>query len=276
MTNNPKLESKYRSLAVAKLLALEAAQRRDVRQFRKKYLGGGVIEHKDVADWVKARAEEQQPMLKQELEEKNKKFEAYLEEVKAGTVTHAFADTFPPVLSYAAPDGAVDGVYATSNHASVLRSLVRLARKLHKDYGWNEAAATTFVLTGKIPLSGLVPSYDIHLQFPHCRACSRIVLNVPPWVQEEDLLQLYRKARADEKFKALGARYPRSISKRTYKLIDFVTDRLKTNPKPSWQEMFCEWNKAMPRNMRFKNCSEMATLYNRAKKTLLGSSALKD
>src|SRR5262249_38025468 len=75
-----------------------------------------------------------------------------------------------------------------------LEHLRWLSEKLAKEYGWTEAEATVFVLTGIVPKIKAISS---NLQFKQLPSLSRIELTIDPTLSPQEVAEHYRQIRQD-------------------------------------------------------------------------------
>jgi len=192
-------------------------------------------------------------------------------------------------LTYMVPKEGADGWVTLRKpipKRGILWRLKKIALRLVKEYGWGEAQATIFILTDIYPTRGYasvdepyVPHFSVDCTLEDFYARHPILLSIPLWFTEEDVISLYKKSRqiVDDFLKECGHRLPRgpkSISERTSELVVFVSKRLDESGRPehSWRSTTEEWNarKDIPADWRYKDWRSMATAFNRARKSLLG------
>lgn len=226
-------------------LAQLAAERPNVQAFRERVLGGKLLNYGDIAEWVKRTAEadgQVQPQL--------------IVTVPPGyTVTDIQPSgswTVPPLtISEAMP--AVQApmrllAYSTRGKGAVMRTHVavggildelrQLSQALAGEFGWQEALATTFVLTGLAPeMPKALISFEWHFG---ATAETRIHIAADASTPVREVAEAYRQARADLARSTRSRRYRRMEEKHS-QLARLYSE----NGRP-WRERMSAWNKQHP------------------------------
>jgi hypothetical protein len=213
-----------RGLAVSELLALHARSDPGVRKFRQKFLEGKLLKEEEVENWI---------------------------------LNHATPSS-PPLYFFNYPVQGKLGLFV--GRKSVVGFLSSLARRLGKYYGWSEHDAIKFVLTDTPPPSGIkVRRKAIS---PFVAATMRLVLDVPLWATEKEVLRAFRHAKK-------GLPKPRRIGEKALTLVSFVAERIENGKvKGGWRKLLREWNDKHPQ-FRYSSPWRMASDYRRAEEALL-------
>jgi hypothetical protein len=128
---------------------------------------------------------------------------------------------------------------------SVLDDARRLAESLTKFYPWDKAQATTWLLTGNVPIvSPLKAQCKIHHMSYGEYGCTfgTITLTVAPWVPASQVLAFYRKQQ-----RKMLRRDNRPLRPKTIALFRFVTEQVDDQGKiPSVRQLLKLWNKRYP------------------------------
>jgi hypothetical protein len=196
--------------ALSSLLALEAAQRRDVRSFRAAALQNRLIPLSGVGKWIDRQREAEKSLTE-------------------WASDHGAA----AVLEY--PGKGVLIVKRPDIHkGGLLEQLYRISVLLAHSYGWQRAQAVAFILTGGLPEIRPI-EIRLHQNFTYPRL-SRIVIEADPSLGPRQILRVYREARR----KLIHSR-SRSIAARSAELIVFYTEHW--DQGLSWREQMILWNK---------------------------------
>lgn len=163
------------------LLKADAETYGPVKDFRETQLGGRLIDPGDeLESWLWERAHEE-------------------------TFELSYYHT-PLLLPYVSADDTLEHVPYLEG--GVLERLGVLALDLVDRYGWREAEATTFVLTGRFPLAEEVEIEIINRE-PFA-ATSRMVMTVDPAVSPGALVKIYtenRKILLGQRYRSLNAKH---------------------------------------------------------------------
>lgn len=236
--------------ALAEIQALEASRHPEVIRFRQKVLGGRLLKPEEVDEWLRAKREEEgrgvvvklqfptnpvkdpmDPQWRQALQERLDKAEYLGVEI--------------PGLDYvrltAVEEERIGHIHAIRLH-EVLGWLKRIAEELGKKYGWPEADAVTFVLTGAMPVPPLAritwtwsPERGFYGQ--------AITLQVLPWVSPSEVAALYREIRKETPFgKYVRVHKPKALTEKGRRLAVFLA----ATPGLSWRERMEQWNATYP------------------------------
>jgi hypothetical protein len=227
-----------RKYALSLLLAEQADARPDVAEFRCKHLAGRFLEIGAVQGWVLQKAANEIPATRWAVDvpipdsstcQWNADLGKYTarvhEEIQFGSLE--FKN-----LRYPKPDCHVGGVRVRPG--GTLWSLYGLAAALAHDFGWSEAEAVMFILTGDAP-----PSEPAKCSFFRSRipCLSRIILTVDPALSPRQVQSLYRTIRAE----ALRGRY-RNLTQKHALLAAFTA-----SARGKLSEQMREWNAQYPR-----------------------------
>ena len=117
-----------------------------------------------------------------------------------------------------------------------LEALRRTSGFLAIKYGWAEGQATTFMLTGLIPLLNTI-SHDFKHRYPS--GASRIVLSIDPATSPAEVAEYYRMFRR----KVITSRQ-REITEKHLLLAFFV--RTTGEEDETWSEGMARWNQEYP------------------------------
>ncbi len=253
-SNRPEKAAKTvpgRQEVIARLLATEAGRDEEVRSFREDVLRGSEVKPVGVEGWIKRQAQEDGPPR------------LWLTvPVPTGYKVRSFttfATTEPPLtiseetpailiqrryLSYISLLGGMDEDptrEVPTAEGGVLERLRQLSEALARHYGWDEALATNFVLTGEVPL---VPSVEIRGSYPsNFRTLARISLTVDPALSPREVADHYRRVRAE----IVGGRH-RELSEKHMRLATFTAARPASE---TLRQRMVAWNRKYP-DWRYK------------------------
>jgi hypothetical protein len=229
---------------LSELAADEAARQSGVVDFRKEVLKERLLAPEQVESWINQQAKLDGPAShwlgdvpvpsNHQLE-----FDAKLgglvirPELKLSRLTRSTSLRF---LDYAAlPDLWVRRVPIAAG--GVLERLKYLGEDLVRSYDWEAAAATLFVLTGRIPLiQPLILKFTLSAATFKRRA---IELSVDPAVSPAELAKQYGVLRS----KLISGRRVRPLSEKHLRLASFIVEK----PDESWASRLHRWNKAFPK-----------------------------
>ncbi|MEX0629111.1 MAG: hypothetical protein WEE67_00315 [Chloroflexota bacterium] len=130
-------------------------------------------------------------------------------------------------------------------HGGTLARLQDVARGLELAYGWQDALAVVYVLTGIPPAyTPLEADREIHYASGYA-AMDRIVLRIDPTLPASAVAAFYRRVRGPARRRALSARQAR--------LAAFVVQR----PSEPWDVRRRAWNALHPPAWRYGHVSNM-------------------
>ena len=229
------------SQALSIVMALLAARTDNVREFRSETLGGRLLAATEVESWIKERQGEDGPET------------VWLRVPLSASAWQSMesVDSIPRVLMYeygtekrflryGLPGDRWERVVATAV-GKTLERLRELSVLLSRHFGWSEAQATLFVLTGDIPFVAPVV-VTARRAFPDT-ALSRINLAVRPDVSPRELLEIYSRVR-----RQVVRGRQRDLSEKHLRLALFTA----TRPGKTWAESMAAWNELQP-GWRYKN-----------------------
>lgn len=232
-----------RQRAISMVCAAEANQNKHVIAFRERYLADGLVDWRDIEDWMTARAEEEGAPTRYVNDlplppgtvVKGSLRAAYLEPpITISEDTPAFFGWSVKTVSYHRQESKWP-IRIPVVHDGALNHLRTVAEQLHRRYGWPEAAASTFIVCGVEPV---IPAVRVRYSLKHLiPALSRITLEIDPAVAPRDLLQYYRDARQEL---VRGRRY-RPMSRRSLEQAITFVER---DDAESWGETMARWNES--------------------------------
>ena len=254
------------------LTARQAATEKGVIAFRRQRLTEGLIKREEVVEWITRQAADEGPAsryLRVPIPDGYKPIRRNGRIVTEPLLT--ISDTTSAIqveielLSYAAPDD--QWVRRISvRHGGTLYELRMLGRSLARRFTWQEAQATTFILTGISPLlSSLRGGIRMALSRP---ISSRISMDIDPTLTPEEVAEQYKKLRAS----LIGARY-RSMSEKHLRLAEFYGGH-----KPegmTWAALMNKWNHSQDRGWDYDRYETFARDCNQAWRRLMGWDFLK-
>jgi hypothetical protein len=136
-------------------------------------------------------------------------------------------------LAYPSPDGGVERrPFATF---SVFEDIQRLAKSLATALPWQEHEATWFLVTGVAPTA---TTLNIQVSATQSSSCNhaQVRMTVDPWVPPRVLAQVYAETRRQLSVPETSVFLPHLLE-----LYEFVTKRLTSDPKPTWEALRREW-----------------------------------
>jgi hypothetical protein len=199
------------------LLAAEAAQDDDVVAFRRQELRGRFIKPERLAAWIERHAEPATDLITVAVDRPDK------------PLVHSRR-----VLEYAAPPSAFVQHHPVAVN-STLDRLRALSASLANRYAWQPAQASTFVLTGLVPILAPI-RVDTTIRYP-VPAASRITLDVDPTVTPREVAERYAAAR-----KRMLPGRSRRMSEKHLRLAIYAA----THSEGTWAERMRGWNDAHP------------------------------
>ncbi len=248
--------------------AKEAANDPLVRRFREEYLSDGLLSWSEVDSWIK------------EYENREKDLPSDLATIvlPPGHVINEKGQIEPPLSQEECESLTVRGDKAMlleysipgKNHVQislvgaggVLDRLRHISHSLAARYGWQEAQATVFVLTGAVPLVPPIKAW-VNRKYVQWggppRSGARIHLDVDVTVGGEAVRAAYIEARRQ----VLDKRHMKPSTTRVATLVYFVESR----PGMSWKDRWEEWNREYPA-WSYKSEVSMRQVYHREKEKL--------
>lgn len=231
---------------LAKILGIEVARLPEVIRFRKTYLGGRLLAFDEVEEWIKRTAAADGPgsiwftipVRVDCLVKRDGPFPRVRDLLETlaqlpDSELNRFVSGTRESLAYVVPTDE-HTKHIPIQHAGVLNHLKQLANRLESLYGWSEAHAVVFILTGLTPpIPKARVTTSVSLVGPH----GRITLELDPRLSSDEVRDLYARAR-NEVFKGRD----RPMSKKHLELALFLVK----NPNHTWREMCELWNKEYP------------------------------
>lgn len=236
-----------RGRALSEIMALSAARRPDVQEYREKFLGNNLLTTGQAPPWIEEQFQKQGPptrFVAVPVPEGADYQEGGFGWLKQAASLPAEERMSWPVkasvnlLAYSGPDKEhVSRVPTAVN--SPLERLRVISEDLSKAYGWHPAQATIFVLTGLTPMlfrarittetGGTFPAKDT------------IRLEVRLGVSVREVVDIYAEVRRE--LLGPGRRDPVVIQKWRADLAVFAAEH---NDGRSWREAMETWNKLHP------------------------------
>ena len=254
------------------LIARKAATEKSVIAFRRQHLAEGLLKRQDVIEWIIKQAAEDGPASRyvrlpipgdHELTRRNRRF--IVEPPLKISDTPSATQVEVELLSYASPDHQSVEVIAV-RHGGRLDGLRILTKSLARRYTWQEAQATTFILTGITPLlSSLRGGFRMRFSQP---ISSRIIMDIDPTLTPEEVAEHYKNLRSN----LIGTRY-RSMTEKHLRLAEFYRD-----DKPegaTWAALMDKWNHSQNKGWRYNRFEVFARDCKQAWHRLMGRDLLK-
>jgi hypothetical protein len=222
----PALPPDRRAYAVAEVLKIEAAAVPEVKQFRASRLASRLLAPQEVHDWVLDAYRDayfEAPPLT---------YVVVPEHDRAGEPV----DWIRPELRYKHADEP-GSRFVRIGASGALAELKQIAGQLESLFGWKEEDASTFVLTGHVPVEPRARATSL---LPRSRGQARMSLDISTRVSPADVASFYAKARRhfefgherrlDEEWRARLAPFAASARVRGLR----------------WREAMNEWNTREP------------------------------
>jgi len=244
-----------REEVISHLLAAEAMNDEGVQAFRISVLENSLLTRDEVETWIERQAQADGPpsaWLSVPVPP-----EYNLKASEKGATTEpplTISNERPAVLvqrrylSYLShresPDSDPRREVPTAD-AGALERLRQLSEALALRYGWDQALATNFVLTGEIPLAPLI---ETRSSVPHpLTALARISLTIDPALSPREVADHYRRIRGE----IVGARH-RDQSEKHMRLATFTAARpageTLRKRMAAWNKEYPEWRYKEKRN----------------------------
>jgi len=248
-----------RQMALSRVLAAYAAREDEVTRFRREVLGDRLLAREEVEEWVDRQAERDGPPTRWLVVP----LPPDVQPRPGETPTLALRTCRVEVetLRYVVPDDPWVRVRPVAAEG-VLGRLAQLSRRLAERYGWHEAQATVFVVSGMTPLIGVARVAWRRGAVP---VLGRIVLEVDPVLTPAEVAARYRQARAQ----ALGKALVRPQSEKHRALAVFAVE----HPDGTLRERMAAWNHTYPQ-WQYSQETNFGRDLRAAVRRLLGSPAL--
>jgi hypothetical protein len=225
-----------RARAIQRILALEIAADETVLAFRADHLATGLLGMDEVAQWIEQAANaERTPTI----------WITMAQEALDDAISSGIQTPLDRVPGYSDHHEDLKYLEAEARHPQsvpvrvdgVLGDLAAISQRIAKWYEWDEAAATTFVLTGLPPAPRGANASKIE-PWPWPDARRRIELDIPISTTPEEVAALYRRVRED----MLGdePRGRRSLTEWTADLAVFAAEH---SSGYTWEEARAIWNR---------------------------------
>jgi hypothetical protein len=237
--------SAQRLQAISVLLAHDAKQDPLVVDFRTSVLSGQLFEPEEVREWIKNQAiADGKPTrrlngvpLPPDVEVQRVRDRLFTEPPVVIDREHPVrASIGVEALAYGVPEDGWQRVVLTTV-GGVLEKLRGVSEHLVKRYGWRDAQATLFILTGHIPVVFDIRATE-QLRDP-LSVTTRITLTIDPTLTPREVAKHYAYVRQ----KVLGKRH-RPLSEKHIRLAMFSAMRPE---EETWAERMAAWNKEYPK-----------------------------
>ena len=263
---------KIRLEILSDLTARQAATEKGVVAFRRQHLAEGLLKRQQVVEWITRQAAEDGPASHYLRIPVPDGYEPVWHNGCIATEPPlTISDSTPAIrietelLSYAAPDD--QGVRRIPvRYGGTLDELRMLSESLARRFTWQEAQATTFVLTGVSPLLSSLRGW-IRIAFSQ-PISSRINMEIDPTLTPKEVAEQYKKLRTS----LVGARY-RSISEKHLRLAEFYGGH---KPKDTtWSALMHKWNHSQDQGWDYHRFEAFARDCNQAWQRLMGQDLLR-
>lgn len=225
----------HRSEALNKIFALQAAADGAVLGFRSEHLEAGLLDMSEVESWLEQAAQadgaatvwitvpaEALNQAEIPLETDLDRLPGYVEKLE--------------LLRYVADKARYTRSIPVRTEG-VLAELAEISSRIAARYGWDEAATTTFILTGLLPIPRGIRA-DTTEPWPWPEARRRITLEVPLDATPSEVANLYRRLRDH----MLGDE-PRSRKSLTQRSADLAVFAAEHSSGHTWEEARKNWNR---------------------------------
>ena len=232
-TANATRRPNHRQRALHAVFGIEAARSSDVIDFRDTYLSNGLLPDTDVGEWIRTRQSlEGSPDVWLTIREREL-LDTPITDIDLRALqrtVHSIAWTEPGVAgTHRLPICSTEG----------LGRLRSIASRLSRRYGWPEARATTFVLTGISPRGGSA-SWMKQEGWPWRKARRSVTMEIGLDISPPTVAALYRRLRNEM---LEGEPKPRTLSEHQASLAVFAA---RWRPDHKWREVRTAWNKENP------------------------------
>lgn len=235
-----------REEVISRLLAADAETYEGVGSFRTEVLRGTLLRPEEVDRWIEERADARgQPS--EWLTVPVPPGYQVKSSITAATTEPplTISEETPAILiqrrylsyeSYREPPHEDPRREVPTAEGGVLERLRQLSQALARSYGWDQALATNFVLTGEIPR---VRSIEIEGRVPsNFSTLARISLTIDPALSPREVADHYRRFRGE----ILGGRH-RELSEKHMRLATFTAAR---PTGETLRQRMVAWNKEYP------------------------------
>lgn len=224
----------HRAHALNAIYAIEAATRTDVMEFRSDHLGTGLVPFSEVGEWIKRTADSDgDPTVWITVPEE--------------ALDDARLSDHPALSSLPGYSEDTQSLYYTTEgarytHSILIRSegvLAELAEAAHwivARYGWTEAAAVAFILTGRPPAAVGIKARKVE-PWRRPKASRRIELDVPLSATKTEVADLYVQLRSE-----MLNTEPKSRRSLTQDHADMAVFAAKHRSGYTWKEARAIWN----------------------------------
>jgi len=233
-----------RLIARTTVLVERAGELNEVREFRERWLAGGLVQPEQLEEWIRDRRPERPAVWGTVLLGDDGQPVPGSRPRSTGMYCVSY---FIPLdeWEHSAPVGA-DGA---------LRELKTLSEDLGRWTGWRPSAAATFLVTGIRPILSLARVTQSRNDGP-LGAYVRVILDVDPSMSPSKVAGLFRDARSDLKVKR-HRRSKRPLSQ----LLEFVESRTDL----PWPDRLAAWNAEFP-SLKYDHATNMQRDYLRARR----------
>lgn len=244
--------SGMRKAAVLELAAEIAAEADYVKAFRSRFLPNGLLPLNEASNWIRAHAAKQKIthhvtfIVNAGSRDLKSVYAALFSGGDAALSSHPIASIEVRYLEFSQPPKLwVERVPV--ERYGVLDELKAVGEKLAKDFGWQLAQGTMFILTGVTPD---VSSFTFKLEQRQVPGLSRIALTVDPALSPAEIKKRYKAARD----KYFGNKRVRPLSEKHCALVLFSVDNARLFRDGTYAELMAEWNK-LNRKWKYKHVS---------------------
>ena len=233
----PKDVTELRRHVLSDLLAKQAEDEDFVRHFRQEILAGKLLGDEEVAAWIEEQANRDGRATRYALIPLPES--ADIAVMPDGVSLKSLPESYPVVnlearvLEYAIPGNAWVHRIPTAQDG-VLDRLRVVSEHLAGRYPWQNAQATLFVLTGKVPL---VQYIEASCRWSSRSVCSRITLTVDPTIKPDVVADYYSKIRRQM------VRRHRPQTEKHLQLAYFAVTRPQDE---KWSQTMDRWNQTYP------------------------------